>query len=206
MYNDTEWVSYLKPETYRGRVAFMDALNFAGTSDWAIDLNGTISDTTGPDATDDDDEDEDDEDADDFQPCDYTLTFASLDDLNAQAGGLRTDCVSIYAMQVLMDMLQTAYDNYTDVNNGYDDMFGYYVTYMKKLVPQVAADAFMFNLSVTGPGATMPYLGFGMDCEFAGPKIGFLGSADINFPTDFDCVGGEHADKHFACSDLNLTT
>lgn len=59
-------------------------------------------------------------------------------------------------------------ENYTDVNNGYDEMFGYYVTYMKKLVPQVLSNNFMFNLSTTGKYANVPDPGYGMDSKLIG--------------------------------------
>lgn len=32
-------------------------------------------------------------------------------------------------------MLETAYNNYTNVNNGYDELFGYYVKYIERITP-----------------------------------------------------------------------
>jgi hypothetical protein len=43
------------------------------------------------------------------------LIFCSLDDLSAAAGKLRTDCIVAYSFQVLIDMLDMAYANYTNV-------------------------------------------------------------------------------------------
>lgn len=96
---------------------------------------------------------------DDFQMCDYTLTFKNLDDLNARAGQYRSDCVAKYTLDVLIAMLDTAYNNYTSVNDGYDKEFGYYVTYMKKLIPSVLDNSLMFNQSATGEYANMPTVG-----------------------------------------------
>ncbi|KAF2167032.1 glycoside hydrolase family 18 protein [Zasmidium cellare ATCC 36951] len=41
VYDDTQWVSWMKGATYDSRSEWAQALGFAGTSDWAIDLNVT---------------------------------------------------------------------------------------------------------------------------------------------------------------------
>ena len=93
------------------------------------------------DTTDDDGSDDDDiyagEDASyyDYDLCDYSLTFNNLDDLAAAASGFRTDCIAAYTLETLSTMLDAAYANYTSVNDGYDEDFGAYVTYIEKLVP-----------------------------------------------------------------------
>ncbi|PHH66073.1 hypothetical protein CDD81_598 [Ophiocordyceps australis] len=38
VYNSTQWISYMKPETRRGRRDWARSLGFGGTSDWAMDL------------------------------------------------------------------------------------------------------------------------------------------------------------------------
>ena len=38
IYNDTEWVAYMNDKTKQIRKEFYDMYNFAGTSDWAVDL------------------------------------------------------------------------------------------------------------------------------------------------------------------------
>jgi GH18 family chitinase len=38
VYNDTEWVAYMDEDTKTSRAAFYDSYNFAGTTDWAVDL------------------------------------------------------------------------------------------------------------------------------------------------------------------------
>lgn len=114
--------------------------------------NGTgLAETTGFDGS-------------DYQPCDYSKTFSSLDDLSAAAESLPSECVAVYSLQVLIDMLDVAYQNYTDVNNGYDDLFGYYVTYMENLTPEILRDNFMFNASTTGAYSNYLNVGYGMNC------------------------------------------
>lgn len=38
VYNDTEWVAYMDDDTKASRSKFYDSYNFAGTTDWAVDL------------------------------------------------------------------------------------------------------------------------------------------------------------------------
>jgi GH18 family chitinase len=38
VYNDTEWVAWMDDEMKKSRSAFYDSYNFAGTTDWAVDL------------------------------------------------------------------------------------------------------------------------------------------------------------------------
>lgn len=67
-------------------------------------------------------------------PCDLTRYFSSWEELQA-ADDVSDLCMPMYAMQVLMDTLDIALANYTDTNNGYDESFGYYVEYMREMVP-----------------------------------------------------------------------
>jgi hypothetical protein len=38
VYNDTEWVAYMDDDMKVAREKFYDSYNFAGTTDWAVDL------------------------------------------------------------------------------------------------------------------------------------------------------------------------
>jgi chitinase len=135
---------------------------------------GCTSGCTVPITTNDEDEDDDD-DYDDFddedflpevyEPCDLGLKFDNLDDLNAAADGMRAKCLAAYTMRTLITMLDTAYDNYTSVNDGYDNEFKYYVTSIEKLVPQVLKTSFMFDMKKSD-GKSFPYPGRGMSCEY----------------------------------------
>lgn len=152
-------MSWLSPASYASRRTWSDGLNFGGTSDWAIDLNQTYSSNgTG------------DEQSSGYgfgaalPVCDFTKSFGNLDDLSEAAGDIRADCLAVYTLDALINMLNTAYKNYTNVNQGYDDLFGYYVTYIEKLVPTILPSGFMFNVSDTGKYAEIPNAGFGSDC------------------------------------------
>lgn len=161
IYDTNNWVSWLSASSYDSRRSWTDGMNFGGTSDWAVDLNQTYADNgTGA-------EQDEGYGTELFTVCDYSRTFGSLDDLQAAASGLRTDCIDFYALQVLLSMLDTAYANYTDVSNGYDALFPYYVTYIDKLVPEILADDFMWNMSTTSPNSVLPNVGYGMNCTYA---------------------------------------
>ncbi|QMW33048.1 alpha-1,3-glucanase/mutanase [Aspergillus flavus] len=100
-----------------------------------------------PSCTDDDDRPECAEEL----PCDYSLTFDSLEALEKASGDIPKGCMPMYAAQILMDTLDTALANYTDVDNGYDDKFGYYVKYLRAMVP-VAISNFVSLNKGEGPG------------------------------------------------------
>ncbi|KAG9603067.1 glycoside hydrolase family 6 protein, partial [Aureobasidium melanogenum] len=111
-------------------------------------------------------DDDDNYEPEDNNPCDYDLTFDNLEDLNAASDGLRAECLAAYALDTLITMLDTAYDNYTSVDDGYDEEFEYYVTYIQKLVPSVLDNSFMFDNKKSTGG--FPYPGLGMsyfDCR-----------------------------------------
>jgi len=111
------------------------------------------------------------DDDDDFAVCDFTLTFDNLDDLNTATGNLRTDCIAIYTLETLMTMLDTAYANYTSVNDGYDEEFGHYVTYITKLVQPTIDDNVMFDSADTTETMPIAVPGPGMSCTFDPPLI-----------------------------------
>ena len=112
--------------------------------------------------------------------CDYTVTFDTLADLNLaiatselsspitgsvkSKGTMRSDCIAAYALGALINMLDTAYNNYTVINNGYDTEFGFYVTYMRKTVAFALDNSFMFNTSDPATADVIAPLGPGMKC------------------------------------------
>ena len=118
--------------------------------------------------------------ANNFTICDYTVTFDTLIDLNLAIamseltspvtlsvkpkGTMRTDCIAAYALNALINMLDTAYNNYTVINDGYDKEFNFYVTYMKKAVAASLDNSFMFNTSGSATEDVIAPLGPGMKC------------------------------------------
>ncbi|KAJ5100662.1 glycoside hydrolase [Penicillium angulare] len=127
---DGNWISWLSPTSYYQYRDWFDGYNFGGTSDWAVDLNATYNDDGSGDEVEPDL-------GDTWESCDYSKSFNTLDELSEASAGMRSDCISVYTLQTLVTMLNVAYDNYTDINSGYDELFGYYVTYMEKLVPTI---------------------------------------------------------------------
>ena len=51
-----------------------------------------------------------------------------MDDLNAAVGSVPDVCLAYYALGTLQTTLDQGLSNYTAVNDGYDDAFGYYVS------------------------------------------------------------------------------
>lgn len=82
--------------------------------------------------------------------CDLTLEFNSLDALQAAAGTFPAICTDSYAVGALSSMLEAALANFTAVNDGYDDVWGDYVTYVKEIIPQSLVDYMI------GPTANNP--------------------------------------------------
>jgi len=46
VYNDTQWASFLTPESYASRVGWAGQLNLGGTVDWAVDLDDDYGEHT----------------------------------------------------------------------------------------------------------------------------------------------------------------
>jgi chitinase len=173
---------------------------------------GCTSGCDGPPASDpttDDDNNNDGDDDDNYGPedyvgCDYSKTFANLDDLNAASDGMRLECLAAYAMETLITMLDAAYDNYTSVNDGYDKEFGFYVTYIQNLVPDVLAKSFMFDRASQTNRMAIPPLGPGMKCEYCTilTVADMPGTDNIHQP-DFTCQVDEKNSKPFPCTDIS---
>ena len=118
---------------------------------------------------------------DNFKVCDYTVSFDTLFDLGAAItasdlvtpitspvkfeGTKRSDCIAAYALKSLITMLDKAYNNYTMVNDGYDEEFDFYVTFMEKTVAFALDNTFMFNTKDETSTENIAPLGPGMKCE-----------------------------------------
>jgi len=140
VYNNLDWVSYMDDENKDQRTALFQYSNFGGITDWAVDLQ-----TFG-----DGDEDDDDEELGDNQPpCDYSLSFNSLEDLGNVADQYSIYCSEIYTVKTLSGELSGALARYTNIDNGYDSLFDYYVDYMEDMI---SATLLKFMNTVNGPG------------------------------------------------------
>jgi chitinase len=156
-------------------------MNFGGTADWAIDLNRTYSNSGNGSL-----ETDGGSDWPNYVPC-PNQTIITLQELAVAVSGIGTlideafhqqpmspICLAIYTMQVLLSTLDAEYANYTDINNGYDAMFSYFVTSTHNAVDNTLEDNFMWNINVTEEtitgetnGGILPKLGPGMNCKFA---------------------------------------
>jgi hypothetical protein len=134
--------------------------------DWAVDLNRTYHNNGTGDLEDPGD------DWPALEAC-PSITFPYLEGLQTAqvAGAIPDHCVAQMTLDTLIWMLDTSYSNYTDVNNGYDEMFDYYVKYIEKVVPAVLENAFMWNMSITGDNQLIPEIGPGFNCIVIRPIL-----------------------------------
>lgn len=79
---------------------------------------------------------------------------------------MKSNCIAAYTLQTLITTLNNADDNYTNVNNGYDELFSYYVTYMENLVPTILHTELILDGDgdTSGNGDT-PTLADGASCK-----------------------------------------
>jgi hypothetical protein len=94
--------------TKASRTGYYKSLNFAGTVDWAIDLQTfSISDD------DDDEEEEDLPPTDPLPDCD--ANFGTVEELDAAAGTIPDNCKAVYVLQTLHTVLDDAVKKYNDL-------------------------------------------------------------------------------------------
>ncbi|KAI1345812.1 glycoside hydrolase family 18 protein [Xylaria sp. FL0043] len=140
VYNDTEWVAYMNDSIKASRASLYASYNFAGTSDWAVDLNEFV-DGSGVDDYDPDYVAEIDDAY--FMECD--AKYSSLDELMSMKSSIPSYCVDKYLIDVEIKIMKDALDKYDAlIDGGYDDKFNIYKDYTIEQVP-VQINAFMGN-------------------------------------------------------------
>jgi glucan 1,3-beta-glucosidase len=82
--------------------------------------------------------------------CDFTLSFATLDALQAASGSMPDICLPYYALGLLQSNLTQSLSDYESVNDGYDDVFDDYADYVKDMIPEILSD-FMADSSPSNP-------------------------------------------------------
>ena len=99
------------------------------------------------------------------EPC-PNKHYKSLGDLleAEESGSVPKRCIAEMTLNTLLALLDDAYDDYNDVNKGYDEMFDYYVDYIERIVPATLEHAFMWNASVPNGESIWPKPGYGMNC------------------------------------------
>jgi hypothetical protein len=181
---------------------------FAGTIDWAVDLQSF--------STSDDSMTADGEFEWEFLPggapsadslgsgtfnsasCDWTKSYSSLTDLQKDAGSLPHVCVQYYSLGALQKMGKDSKSRYNDVNNGYDDKFKAYIRYIRDLVPA------SIDVLMQYDDATKKFYE-GMACMYRRVPLLPLYSKTNHLVLDFNCdykaFGSDK--KSLACSKLS---
>lgn len=122
---EADWVAYLSGDgTQAKRLVWSVSYSIGGTFDWAIDLEQFYAlpgaNTSDPNL---------------YPNVDLTCPASgmpsSLQDLVNDLGSINQICWDTYAVSILDDALYTTIQSYNDVNNGYDNAFGYYVQWVK---------------------------------------------------------------------------
>jgi hypothetical protein len=145
VYDGTEWAAYMNQATKDRRIEWYRSLGFGGASDWAVDLQKDYSDELdgGGDGS------GDWEAMDLSSDCHFEKTYASLDELDAAAGGMPYKCIPLHAIRVLEGMLAHSLDGYSAAADGYDGLFDLYEDYM---ISTMDAKLKAFMAEDDGPG------------------------------------------------------
>ncbi|CAG5181777.1 uncharacterized protein ALTATR162_LOCUS9829 [Alternaria atra] len=129
VYNDTEWVAWMDEDMKKTRSDFYDSYNFAGTTDWAVDLQSFV-DGTG--------EDDDGDyliDPDWFSEC-GSSEFATLQQLEDRKDSIPPHCMEQYILNVQVAIYEDALATYkTLVDGDYDKKFEIYQKFVKAQIP-----------------------------------------------------------------------
>ncbi|KAJ3573081.1 hypothetical protein NPX13_g4829 [Xylaria arbuscula] len=128
VYNDTEWVAYMDDDTKMTRAEFYDSYNFAGTTDWAVDLQ-YFDDGSELDSLEDAFIDEN------YWPSCPELED-TLEELQNNKGALLPHCVEKYLIDAQVAVMTEALEKYQDlIEHGYDAKFKIYEDYVKEQIP-----------------------------------------------------------------------
>ncbi|KAI0543297.1 glycoside hydrolase [Xylaria curta] len=119
VYSDTEWVAYMSDTTKERRIGAYKDFNFAGTSDWAVDLNEFLANDGDSEAPEEDEWDET------VPYC--TETYDSLEDIEKNADSIPDNCGSLYVLPILRNIASDSLKRYNDIiDDGYDKKFAAY--------------------------------------------------------------------------------
>ncbi|KAH8645559.1 hypothetical protein BGZ60DRAFT_334555, partial [Tricladium varicosporioides] len=126
IYENNNWVAYLSDNSKTARKDTYQKMNFAGTVDWALDLQSFENDVTSPTSDNGDESVEE-------QP--YTGppletcsgSYTTFEQLEKDAAAMPSHCRALYAIQALDALLTSSLAKYTAIMaNGYDDKFNTY--------------------------------------------------------------------------------
>ncbi|KAF4156615.1 hypothetical protein CNMCM6069_006513 [Aspergillus lentulus] len=142
VYSDTEWVAYMDDDMKAARAKFYDLYNFAGTTDWAVDLQAFRDGSGGDDYPD------------DYEPYidtsmypECVTKYTTFKELNDHKDSIPAHCMEQYIFNVEVAVMEAALEKYKDlVNNGYDEKYKIYEGYVDERVQdqiEDQIDAFM---------------------------------------------------------------
>ncbi|UKZ56764.1 hypothetical protein TrVGV298_010605 [Trichoderma virens] len=100
--------------------------------------------------------------------CDLTVHYQTVADLSAAQGSFPDQCMDNYALDTLGSVLNDTMNNYTQANDGYDDVFGDYQSYMHELIPEMIQN-FMAGSSQDNEAGGAGNQFFDCTCEGYGP-------------------------------------
>ncbi|UKZ76853.1 hypothetical protein TrVFT333_004568 [Trichoderma virens FT-333] len=148
-----DWVAYMDGDLKAERIKWIQTLNFAGSSDWAIDLEtfatediGEDTDASGESLYDDDEEDDGDGAGYGCLDGDNPGTLEGIADV---IDNLDDRCVSYFTLDTLNNMLLESLSLFDENSHDYDDKFKYYEEWIKELVDPKLDDYMRFG---DGPG------------------------------------------------------
>ncbi|KJK92746.1 hypothetical protein H633G_03370 [Metarhizium anisopliae BRIP 53284] len=133
VYDDTEWVAYMDDKLKDIRTQFYLMNNFAGTTDWAVDLQKFLP---GDGIPDDDFEDE-------YEPyidpdfySDCSGKYSTLGDVEKHLTTMPTHCTEKYIAQAESAMIKEALTKHLELlQDDYDSKFKTYERFVKQQVP-----------------------------------------------------------------------
>ncbi|KAI6778523.1 uncharacterized protein J7T54_005047 [Emericellopsis cladophorae] len=130
VYDKTEWVAYMDEDTKKARTSFYSSYNFAGTTDWAVDLQEFNDGPSGSDRNNDDHPTISNR----FSKC--TKVFTSFGQLEDVADDIPDHCMNRYIFALEIRIMEAALKKYKALlDNGYDDKFDVYAGYVQAQVP-----------------------------------------------------------------------
>lgn len=146
VYDDFNWVAYMSSATKDTRRSLWQGKNFAGTIDWAVDLQAFADDGKF-------DEDGNYIETESWDPTKVPpnmsygkcaeKSYGSLDDLSNDSG-VDNECRPLYIVQILEKELKDTLSKYDDLmRNGYDGKFN---TYSKAVVEGAPKDVRTFMM------------------------------------------------------------
>lgn len=136
VYDNTEWVAYMSDEIKAKRTKKYQAMNFGGTSDWAVDLQAFLPNGVDPEAPPPSEIDSN------LESCDSD--YATLDDVANDAGKISSRCAPIYVLRILKRLLDESLASYDDImHDGYDKKFDLYAKTVAGMGPSALRDYFV---------------------------------------------------------------